>query len=133
MTDSDSSSILVVDDNPANLKLVRVLLMSVGYRVVTAVDAEDALRALQQEHPALILMDLQMPGMDGLALTRQLKADPGTRHIVVIALTAYAMKGDAERAFEAGCDDYMSKPIDLDALTTLVARWMAKVEDTPAP
>jgi len=133
MTDSDSSSILVVDDNPANLKLVRVLLMSVGYRVVTAVDADDALRALQQEHPALILMDLQMPGMDGLALTRQLKADPGTRHIVVIALTAYAMKGDAERAFEAGCDDYMSKPIDLDALTTLVARWMAKVEDTPAP
>ena len=132
MTDSDSSSILVVDDNPANLKLVRVLLMSVGYRVVTAVDADDALRALQQEHPALILMDLQMPGMDGLALTRQLKADPGTRHIVVIALTAYAMKGDAERAFEAGCDDYMSKPIDLDALTTLVARWMAKVEDTPA-
>ena len=133
MTDSDSSSILVVDDNPANLKLVRVLLMSVGERVVTAVDADDALRALQQEHPALILMDLQMPGMDGLALTRQLKADPGTRHIVVIALTAYAMKGDAERAFEAGCDDYMSKPIDLDALTTLVARWMAKVEDTPAP
>ena len=133
MTDSDSSSILVVDDNPANLKLVRVLLMSVGYRVVTAVDAEDALRALQQEHPALILMDLQMPGMDGLALTRKLKSDPATRHIVVIALTAYAMKGDAERAFEAGCDDYMSKPIDLDALTTLVARWMAKVEDTPAP
>ena len=133
MTDSDSSSILVVDDNPANLKLVRVLLMSVGYRVVTAVDADDALRALQQEHPALILMDLQMPGMDGLALTRKLKSDPATRHIVVIALTAYAMKGDAERAFEAGCDDYMSKPIDLDALTTLVARWMAKVEDTPAP
>ena len=102
--------ILIVDDNPLNLKLARVLLRSEGYRVETAVDAEEALRVLETFSPRLILMDLQLPGMDGLELTRRLKADPARRHIVVVALTAYAMKGDEEKARAAGCDHYVTKP-----------------------
>jgi two-component system cell cycle response regulator DivK len=84
-------SILVVDDNPANLKLARVLLASEGYEVRTAGDAEEALEVLTAFSPRLILMDLQLPGMDGLALTRQLKKDPKTRDIVIVALTPYGM------------------------------------------
>ena len=118
-------TILVVDDNPTNLKLVRVLLSAKGYRVVTAVDAEVTLALLQEGlRPDLILMDLQLPGMDGLELTRRLKADPARRAIPVVAITAYAMKGDAERAAEAGCDDYVTKPIDVEALPARVAGWL---------
>ena len=117
--------ILVVDDNPQNLKLARVLLRSEGYRVETAVDAEEALRVLQTFAPRLILMDLQLPGMDGLELTRRLKADPARRHIVVVALTAYAMKGDEEKALAAGCDDYVAKPIDTRALIARVDQLLA--------
>lgn len=114
--------ILIVDDNPANLKLVRVLLASEGYEARTAADAEQALRLLSTFSPRLILMDIQLPGMDGLELTRQLKADPATQHILIIALTAYAMKGDEERARAAGCDDYIAKPIDVQKLPKRVAR-----------
>lgn len=114
-------AILVVDYNAQNLKLTRVLLLRSGYEVQTAVDAEDALNVLRSFEPILILMDLQLPGMDGLELTRRLKADPRTRHIVIIALTAYAMKGDAERARDAGCDGYVSKPIDTRRLPKLMA------------
>ena len=112
--------ILVVDDNAQNLKLARVLLRAEGYDVRTAVDAEEALDLLAGYTPRLILMDLQLPGMDGLELTRRLKADPARRDILVIALTAYAMKGDHERALAAGCDGYLAKPIDTDALSSLV-------------
>jgi two-component system cell cycle response regulator DivK len=112
--------ILIVDDNPANLKLARVLLEGEGYAVQTAVDAEDALRLLSTFAPRLILMDIQLPGMDGLELTRRLKSELATRHVVVIALTAYAMKSDEERALAAGCDGYVSKPIDVEALPRLV-------------
>jgi CheY-like chemotaxis protein len=118
--------ILVVDDNPQNLKLVRVLLAAEGYDVRTAVDAEDALHQLEGYLPRVILMDLQLPGMDGLALTRLLKADPVRRGIAVVALTAYAMKGDDDKAMSAGCDAYMSKPIDTDALPRLVAELIAR-------
>jgi two-component system, cell cycle response regulator DivK len=118
--------VLVVDDNPQNLKLARVLLRSEGYRVETAADAEEALRVLQAFEPRLVLMDLQLPGMDGLELTRLLKADPARRHIVVVALTAYAMKGDEERALAAGCDDYVAKPIDTEALLLRVERLLAR-------
>lgn len=114
--------VLVVDDNPTNLKLVAYLLQAKGYDVRTAMDAEGALSAIANERPALILMDLQLPGMDGLELTRQLKAAPETRGIVVIAVTAYAMKGDEERALAAGCDDYVPKPVDTRALPRIVAR-----------
>jgi CheY-like chemotaxis protein len=114
--------ILVVDDNPHNLKLARVLLSGEGYDVRTAADAEEALSVLGSFAPRLVLMDLQLPGMDGLELTRRLKADPARRDIVVIALTAYAMKGDEAKALAAGCDGYIAKPIDTEALTELVAR-----------
>ena len=114
--------ILIVDDNPMNLKLVRVLLASEGYDVRTAVDAHEALAILAAFRPLLILMDLQLPGMDGLTLTRRLKADPATRGIVILALTSYAMKGDEEKARSAGCDGYLTKPIDTRALPTLLAR-----------
>lgn len=114
--------VLVVDDNPTNLKLIAYLLQAKGYEVRTAADADSALEVVRVARPALILMDLQLPGMDGLELTRQLKRSPETRDIVVIAVTAYAMRGDEQRARAAGCDDYMAKPIDTRALPGVVAR-----------
>ncbi len=117
-------SILIVDDNLANLKLVRVLLQVEGYEVRTASDAEEALAVLKEFHPRLILMDIQLPGVDGLELTRQLKADPKTQNILVVALTAYAMRGDEQRVLEAGCDGYLSKPIDTRALPGVVAGYL---------
>ncbi len=116
--------ILVVDDNLANLKLVRVLLEVEGYRVRTATDADEALLALETFQPQLILMDIQLPGMDGLELTRRLKADPETSSIIVLAITAYAMKGDEQKMLEAGCDGYVSKPIDTRALPGIVAGYL---------
>lgn len=120
--------ILIVDDNPANLKLARVLLAGEGYEVRTAADAEEALAVLQSLKPRLILMDLQMPGMDGFELTRRLKADPAMRGTVILALTAYAMKGDEEKALAAGCDGYVAKPIDTRALPGVVATYLAAGE-----
>jgi CheY-like chemotaxis protein len=117
--------ILIVDDNPTNLKLVAYLMKSQGYEVATAGDAESALEVVRTSPPRLILMDLQLPGVDGLELTRRLKADPETRGIIVIALTAYAMKGDQDRAMAAGCDDYVTKPIDTRQLPETIARHLA--------
>ena len=116
--------ILIVDDNPANLKLARVLLMGEGYEVRTAADAEEALAVLETFQPALILMDLQMPGMDGFELTSRLKANPEMGRTVILALTAYAMKGDEERALAAGCDGYIAKPIDTRLLPGIIARYL---------
>jgi len=113
--------ILIVDDNPVNLKLARLLLAVEGYDVRAATDAEEALQILQTFVPCLILMDLQLPGMDGLTLTRRLKADPALQHIQILALTAYAMKGDKEKVLDAGCDGYLSKPIDTRALPGIIA------------
>jgi len=125
-----SHRILIVDDNAANLKLARVLLVSEGYEVRTAIDAEEALLALREFRPALILMDIQLPGMDGLALARRLKADPATRPIAIVAMTAYAMKGDEEKALAAGCDGYVTKPIDTRTLPATLARYLGR-EDLP--
>jgi len=124
-------AILIVDDNAQNLKLARVILMSEGYEVRTAVDAEDALRVLDSFTPRLILMDLQLPHMDGLELTRRIKADPRRRGIIIIALTAYAMKGDDQKAYAAGCDGYLTKPIDTDALPKYVAERLARAAAAP--
>lgn len=118
--------IVVVDDNAINLKLLRVVLAGEGYDVRTAQDAEETLTLLETFHPRLILMDLQLPGMDGLELTRRLKAAPGTWDIIIVAVTSYAMKGDHERALAAGCDDYVTKPIDTEALPKLVARCVGR-------
>jgi CheY-like chemotaxis protein len=118
--------ILIVDDNPQNLKLARVILTVEGYEVQTAADAEEALRVLGSFTPRLILMDLQLPGMDGLQLTRHLRRDPAWQHVRIVALTAYAMKGDEEKALAAGCDGYITKPIDTERLARLVAEQLAR-------
>lgn len=124
-------AILVVDDQPANLKLARVLLASEGYEVRTAADAEEALSILQDFRPRLILMDVQLPGMDGLELTRRLKADPATSDVVILAMTAYAMKGDDEKALAAGCDGYVSKPIDTRTVPGVIAAHLAGPHPRP--
>ena len=124
--------ILIVDDNPANLKLARVVLRGAGYEIRTAADAEEALAALDTFHPRLILMDLQMPGMDGFELTRRLKGDPARSAIVIVALTAYAMRGDEEKALAAGCDGYLAKPIDTRTLASIVAGYISGRGGTPA-
>jgi CheY-like chemotaxis protein len=104
--------ILIVDDNPVNLKLAASVLEFAGYQILTATNASQALDVIRQTPPDLILMDIALPGMDGLTLTRQLKADQITRHIPIVALTASAMKGDDQKAKAAGCDGYITKPID---------------------
>ena len=120
--------ILIVDDNPTNMKLVRVLLASEGYDVRAAADAEEALSVLKEFQPRMILMDIQLPGIDGLELTRRLKSDPATRDITIVGLTAYAMKGDKERILDAGCDGYIQKPIDTRTLPQLVAEYLHLTE-----
>lgn len=117
--------ILIVEDNPVNRKLLSFLLTTRGYDVRAAARADEALEMLETFAPRLILMDLQLPGMDGLELTRRLKADPRTQHIVIIAVTAYAMKGDEERVRAAGCDGYVTKPIDTRALPQVIAGYLA--------
>lgn len=121
-----SDPVLIVDDNPANLKLARILLSTEGFEVRTARDAEEALVVLKEFFPSLILMDIQLPGMDGLELTRRLKSEPATRAITIVGLTAYAMKGDAERAIAAGFDGYIAKPIDTRALGAQVRAFVRR-------
>ena len=105
------ATILVVEDNPTNMKLAITLLEAAGHSVLTANDAEAGLTIARAERPDLILMDIQLPGMDGLEATTQLKRDEATRAIPVIALTALAMKGDEERIRAVGCDGYIAKPM----------------------
>ena len=109
---TESPLILAVDDNEAGLLLITTLLEGDGFRVDGAGSANEVLKRLEVRAPDLILMDVQLPGQDGLSLTRQLKADPATAHIPVVALTAHAMPGDRELALAAGCIGYISKPID---------------------
>jgi two-component system, cell cycle response regulator DivK len=116
--------ILVVDDNVANLKLMRLLLGRQGYEVEVSTGAAQALATLETFRPRVILMDLQMPGIDGLELTRRLKADPATRDITIVAVTAYAMKGDEAQARAAGCDGYLTKPIDTDTFPAALAQYL---------
>lgn len=116
--------ILVVDDNETNAKLLRVLLTAHGYDVVVAGDADETFASVRRSKPRLILLDLQLPGMDGFEIARRLKADPDTKDIIVVAVTAYAMKGDEDRAKAAGCDGYVAKPIDTRAVPTLVAGYL---------
>jgi len=118
--------ILVVDDNATNLKLVSDLLAFEGHEILNAMDAEAAQVVLTNALPDLILMDIALPGMDGLTLTRLLKADARTRHIRIVALTAFAMKGDEQKALDAGCDGYITKPIDTRALPRDVAVILAR-------
>ncbi len=119
------ATILIVEDNAANLKLATFLLQSAGHLVLSANDAEAGLAIARLDHPDLILMDIQLPGMDGLEATAQLKADEATRAIPVIALTALAMKGDEERIRAAGCDGYIAKPMRYQEFLATLASHLA--------
>lgn len=118
----DMARILVVEDNLANRKLTTFLVESAGHAVLCAEDAETGLTVAREELPDLILMDIQLPGMDGLEATALLKREEATRHIPVIALTALAMKGDEERIRAAGCDGYIAKPLDYRNFLEIISK-----------
>jgi two-component system, cell cycle response regulator DivK len=124
--------ILVVDDNESNLKLMKAVLDSGDYLVKTAMDAEEAIKVLETFEPRLILMDIQLPGMDGLTFARLLKSDPARRQITILALTAYAMKGDEDKALASGCDGYITKPIDTRSFTELIDSYLERPGPTSA-
>jgi len=124
--------ILIVDDNVANVKLLSFILSKDGYEVRTAHDAREALESIRTSPPRLILMDIQLPGMDGVTLTRKLQSDEATRDIIIVAVTAYAMKGDEEKALAAGCSGYITKPIDTRTLSATVGGYLTRVRpNTP--
>jgi len=116
-----SQKILVVEDNDRNRRLMKMLLKANGYEVIEAATGKEAMDYLERQKPDLILMDIQLPNTDGLELTRKIKSAVETRDIPIIAVTAYAMKGDEERILEAGCDAYASKPINTRELPLLIA------------
>lgn len=118
--------ILLIEDNEANQMLTLAVLEQEGYEIRVARSAEEALEHMNAGRPGLILMDIQLPGQDGLSLTRQLKADPATASIPIVALTAHAMGGHRELALAAGCDGYISKPIDVNTFGSLVHGYMAQ-------
>jgi CheY-like chemotaxis protein len=120
--------ILVVEDNLMNLELVTDLLEAGGFIVCPARTAEEGCHAAHELSPDLILMDLSLPGLDGLAATRALRADPATRHLTIIALTAHAMRGDEALALRAGCDGYLTKPIDTRTFAAKVAAFIAAAD-----
>lgn len=115
-------SILVVEDNEKNRKLIKVVLKARGYKVLEAEDAKSALGQLGNGNPDLILMDMGLPGIDGMELTRRIKKNENTKNIPIIAVTAHAMKGAKEKILEAGCDDYISKPIDINEFPKVVEK-----------
>jgi len=121
------AKILIIEDNPANMTLTEYLMNWVGHTVISATDAEAGLTLARSEHPDLILMDIQLPGMDGLEATALLKQDDATRAIPIVALTALAMKGDEERIRAAGCDGYIAKPMGLQEFLTTIAAQLTKV------
>ncbi|MFO0679530.1 MAG: response regulator [Polyangiaceae bacterium] len=122
-------TILVVDDSPPNVKLLSFLFASKGYEVRTANGAAEALSHVARSVPDLILMDLQMPGIDGFELTRRIKGDPSVGNVVIIAVTAYTLREDEARARAAGCDAYVTKPIDTRTLPRLVADFLSPEPD----
>lgn len=117
--------ILIIEDTENNRVLLTRRLKPRGHEIVTAEDAESGLALVESEKPQLVLMDVGLPGMDGWNATRALKQNPATKHIPVIALTAHAMQGDREKALEAGCDDYETKPIDFNRLFEKIDRLLA--------
>ncbi len=122
----DKKTILVIEDNEINLKLVRSLLHIGNFQVIEAVDAETGIEVARKKQPDLILMDIQLPGMDGLEATSILKNDPLTGHIPIIAITSYAMDGDKKKAREVGCDWYISKPINTRTFLDEIKEFLQK-------
>lgn len=120
----NNTTILYVEDNLENRTLVNRILSAEGYTLIEAMDAAQALEILDTTVPNLILMDINMPEMDGYALTSKIKNLPGFEHVPIIAMTANVMRGDRERSFEAGCDGYIQKPIDIDTLTEQIENFL---------
>jgi CheY-like chemotaxis protein len=118
-------TVLVVEDNALNMKLVRTLLQLEKIRVLEAGDAESGIQLALREIPELILMDIQLPGMDGLEATRVIRQHEALKHIPVVALTSYAMHGDEERAIESGCSGYITKPIDTKVFSKTIGTFLA--------
>lgn len=116
--------ILIVEDNPLNMRLIEMLLKANSYTLLQATDGEEALDIATREQPDLVLMDIRLPKVSGLEVARRLKENPALSHIPIIALTAHAMKGDKEKAIEAGCDSYLSKPVNTRELPRLVAHML---------
>ena len=125
-TDKQKPTILVVDDDETNLTLARALLEADGFAVVTAMDAMSTFDVLKDVDPALILMDIQLPGMDGWELTRRLKRNIATSHIPIIAVTAYGKNGDAERARDVGFVDFVAKPVSTRELPSIIRRHLGR-------
>ncbi|MFQ6040015.1 MAG: response regulator [Candidatus Poribacteria bacterium] len=119
-----SPKILIVEDNDRNRRLIRIVLKAKGYEVIEATTAEEAIIQVNNEPIALILMDIQLPKMDGLELTQKIKESPDTKDIPIIALTAYAMKGDKEKFLNSGCDAYIGKPINTKELPKIIADFL---------
>ena len=119
-----SKLILVVEDQEDNRRIMRDLLTSAGYEVMEAVTGEEGVAAAETHRPDLILMDIQLPGLDGYEATRQIKANPGLQHIPIIVVTSYALSGDDVKAFEAGCDDYVSKPFSPRELLAKIREYL---------
>ena len=120
--------ILIVEDNEKNRILIRDILQHFGYETIEAENGEEGIRMAKEHRPDLILMDMQMPVMDGFKAIKALRADPGTEKIKIIAITSFSMKGDREKAIEAGADDYLSKPIDTRNLIKVVRRILGEEE-----
>ncbi|OHC01504.1 MAG: two-component system response regulator [Planctomycetes bacterium RIFCSPHIGHO2_12_39_6] len=121
-------NVMVVEDNEKNRKLMRVVLKAKGYNVIEAATGEEALNILKNQKPDIILMDIQLPGIDGITLIKQIKGTTNLQDIPIIAVTAYAMKGDEEKIMEAGCDAYVSKPINTQELPLIVEKYIKKHE-----
>ena len=119
-----NETILVIEDNEMNMKLARSLLQLGKYSVLEASDAENGIQLAREHHPDLILMDIQLPGMDGLTATREIKNDPAMKDISIVALTSYAMQGDEEKARDAGCIGYIAKPIDTRSFLQTVGQFL---------
>ena len=124
-------TILVVEDNPLNMELVSDILEAHGYEVRQAVNGKEAVQEVETQIPDLILMDIQLPGLDGLTVTGIIKDKPETVHVPIIALTAHAMRGDEQKAREAGCDGYISKPIDTRSLPQTVRQFLDAASESP--
>jgi CheY-like chemotaxis protein len=127
------SKILLVEDNEMNRDMLSRRLVRNGYEVLIAIDGGEGLAKARAESPDLILMDMSLPGVDGWEATRQLKAEPGTRGIPVIALTAHAMAGDRQKALSAGCDDFDTKPVELPRLLTKIQALLQRPRPSPGP
>jgi CheY-like chemotaxis protein len=128
----DAPRVLVVDDNLLNIELASCLLLADGFEVDSVADPRLALQRVASFRPEVVLMDIQMPGIDGLTLTRQIKADPAMCHIPVLAFTANAMRGDEERMRQAGCDGYLSKPIEVSRFAAQVRAHLRAVGKSAA-